>query len=124
MTKFTQISSDLTHRSQSWEYASIWTVDDAQMRVHVRANAYEDQSHATLHMWSDQAGWVFYTSLPTEDWYADAPSYTRKRDRITSDDLDCFSDVEITLLNRFATATFGAGTGYTMDELPEGVLVA
>ena len=124
MNTFTQVSSDLTNRHQSWVYTSVWTHDDAQIRIEVRANAYEDQSHANLSVWSETSGWMFYTSLPTEDWYADAPSYTRKRDKLTGDNLDLFSDVEITLINRYATAVLGQGHGYRMDELAEGVLVS
>lgn len=103
MSVFITVSEDYTNRNQSWEYNGLFRNHSGEYRVHVRANAHEDQSHATISQWG-LGGWLFYTSLPTEDWYADRPSYTKPQ--LTDDQVVYFQEIRDELLRRFAHARF------------------
>lgn len=107
-----QISRDWSHRRQSWTLASVFTFSSFSSRgsvlVEIEADAYDFQSHAKLSVWSDANGWMFHTSIPTEQWYRRTPSYTKKQDKWTDDEFTVFTDVEQQLLDRF-TSTFFSG---------------
>lgn len=110
MIPFVQISSDYSNLHQSWTYSAVWRNAAVLCRVEIRANAYEEQSHATISTWSTTNGWVFHTSLPTSEWYPFAPSYVLKREAWEGrPDVDAgiFHAIEFVLLDRLATALFG-----------------
>jgi hypothetical protein len=91
-----------------------------QLRVEIRCGAYEDQSHARLSEFSESRGWLYFTSIPTDQWYADAPSYTTKlRAKLIVKNLLMFSRVEETLLQTFVRATYGPTRDYVLEYLPD-----
>lgn len=101
---FVTVSEKFTNSNQSWEYAGIFRNHSGEYRVHVRANAYEDQSYAKVSQWG-VGGWQFYESLPTEEWYADAPRYGKKA--LDHDDHDHFNGIRNELLAILANGKWG-----------------
>jgi hypothetical protein len=127
MTKPLQIDNSLENTSQSWVFTSLWRVPvvsgeqlwlPKQIRIEVRANAYEDQSRATLSEWSD--GWKFFTGIPTDEWYAEAPSYTtRDKAKLQVKHLNMFTYLEQRLIQTFMRATYGPTRDYDLEYLPD-----
>jgi hypothetical protein len=114
---FITVSEDIYNRGQSWNYAGVYCNNSGQYRVEIRANAYEEQSHATVSVWG-VGGWLFHTLLPTDEWYADAPSYTQRE--LTTEHEELFRWVRDTLLNRLGRAKWGTnGVNITNAELTE-----
>lgn len=99
MADFQIVSEDFFNRNQSWCYAGIFRNRDATVRVDVRANAYEEQSEAKVSVWGSD-GWAFFASLPTAEWYADAPRYVKRE--LTVEDEDVYRFVRNLLLDRLA----------------------
>lgn len=107
------VSEDIYNRGQSWIYACVLRNNSGPLRVEIRANAYEEQSHATVSAWH-QGGWTFHTLLPTSEWYADAPSYTAAW--LDEGDVDLFRSVRDRLLVRYAAAMWGTLDGVNIKE--------
>ena len=99
MAGVTAVSQEFTNRSQSWCFTGIYRTGYAMYEVDIRANAYDEQSWAKLSVWSGtEKGWKHFVSLPTERWYPNAPSYTRKE--LTPEDKAMFIEVRDILLGK------------------------
>jgi hypothetical protein len=105
-----EVSEDVYNRSDSWYYVGVYRTTGALARVEIRANAYERQSHAMVSVWTGE-GWTFHTSIPTGEWYASAPSYTRRE----LDDVALFITLRDRLLRRLADALWNAGGPVTIS---------
>jgi hypothetical protein len=110
MARFQIISEDLYNRNQSWYFVGVYR-SSSVVRVEVRANAHEDQSHAKIEVWG-RDGWNFHASIPTQDWYSDAPSYARKREDF---ELDVFHWLRDELILGYVRALWGA---YDVELMP------
>lgn len=112
MLKLRTVSEDFFNRSQSWNFVGVYRMNTGSVRVDIRANAYEGQSHARLEVWT-QHGWTFHSEVPTREWYKDAPTYVKgeldERDRYL------FESVRNDLLGRWADTAYGT-TDFTLAE--------
>lgn len=111
----TIVSEDYTHGRGYWAFAGVYRAGrgDAILRVEIRADAYERQSYAKVSQWG-VGGWQFHTSLPTEDWYEQTPSYVKRE--LTSDDHYTFEWIRHELLARYVAAVRGPETGIVFAE--------
>lgn len=106
MIKVTTVSEDFFNQHQSWNHVSVMRVANKPVRVEIRANAYEAQSHATISVWSAD-GWKFHTDLPTDQWYDWAPKYVKTS--LSDDDRDHFRNVRHVLVSRYTDAMLNDG---------------
>lgn len=121
MIRFEQVSEDIYNRQASWWYESVLRVDsrvDATtlrtsrpdeghpiVRVQIRRNAYQDQSFATLDIWTP-TGWAKHTGIPAAEWWDDGPSHTTP---VLTDpeSTDVFKYLREELLRRYGHAVWG-----------------
>jgi len=107
------VSEDYDNASNSWTYTAIYRNRDAVIRVQVRRGFYERQSYAKLETWSQATGWLFFTGLPTDAWYEDAPSSARS---LTGEDVVFFRSLAHELLERLAHGLWGRRDGVSIDK--------
>jgi len=72
------IQKNLYNQNQSWNYLEI--IEDThgnRLRISVRRNAYEEQSHAKVERW-DGNQWQFVTSIPITECACYDISYVTK----------------------------------------------
>ena len=72
-----KVSEEYENKNQSWRFEGIYRSPSDVVRVDVRKNAYLDQSHAHISVWSAN-GWQVFCSLPVSEWFASTPNYTKK----------------------------------------------
>lgn len=104
MATLTKVSEEYTLHNQSWHFNGIYRHDTNQLHVEIRRNAYSDQSHAKVSMWT-VGGWNFYVALPVEQWWSVLPSYGRKE--LTPENESAFLAVRDALLAKFALGWWG-----------------
>jgi hypothetical protein len=81
--KYEVVSEKLYNMNQSWNYKLIVVVgrgkNKHKLRVDIRNNAYDFQSHAKISRW-DGDKWYFVTSKPIEDCSCEAAVYVLRLD--------------------------------------------
>jgi len=70
----TTIQEDLWNARSSWNYTAITDHEGTRLRVEIRRNAYDDQSHAICERW-DGSTWQQVTSRPIEVMVSRIESY-------------------------------------------------
>lgn len=75
--KFKQINVILENVNQSWEYNSVWMIGKHKVRVEIRRNAYDNQSHRTIYLFDGQK-WNYLWHLPFATAHCKHISYVIK----------------------------------------------
>lgn len=105
------LSERIWNGEQSWHLESLHQVNGNKVQVHIRRNAYDDQSYAEIKVWSDALNtWETVQRLPgdaglavcrTTPHYSGVPvhriSYTRQE--LDADQLALFEEDRVALLD-------------------------
>ena len=102
--KETELSERTWQASQSWYYEAIWemTAGDTttKLRIDIRRNAYDEQSHAYVWAWHPQdLKWNHLRSIPVEALACLPITYVTERDRFEKEEMiEMFRSDRTTLL--------------------------
>lgn len=68
MSNINKLSSQHWNFQQSWNYESIWNINGYRVAIHIRVNAFADQSFAVAKVFSHHTvGWNELAAVPV-DW--------------------------------------------------------
>ncbi len=100
------ISERVWKGTQSVNYEQVFEFGPNRLRVRIKRDAYDNQSHARVHVWL--GGWVLVCSTPIEWMYCRTLSYTDpvpKADAFDDDFMRLFQEAASVLEAREVTVT-------------------